>query len=127
MRNSIVLTSAALLVLGGTGAAQAQQNAAFPHAARHEVQMINGIPCRTMLVKGTHTRVPVECAGQSTMRTFDPTVTGGIHIQPADAATMAATPFPNAARHEVQIINGVPCRTVLLKGTTTRVPVECAQ
>ena len=133
MRTFTLLISAGLMTLGGIMLAQAQGNpvqgspgSAFPHAARHEVQMIGGVPCRTVLVKGTHTRVPVECAGQATTGTFDPNVAGGIHVEAASASVMSHSPFPHAARHELQVINGAVCRTILVKGTNTRVPVECA-
>src|SRR4249919_3859945 len=73
MRTPTILMSAGLMTLVGITLAPAQGNpvqgapgSAFPHAARHEVQMIGGVPCRTVLVKGTNTRVPVECAGQAT-------------------------------------------------------------
>ena len=89
--------------------------------------MIGGVPCRTVLVKGTQTRVPVECAGQAATGTFDPNVAGGIHVEAATASVMSNSPFPHAARHELRVIDGhVPCRTILVKGTNTRVPVECA-
>ena len=88
-----------LMALGGITLAQAQGNpvqgspgSTFPRAARHEIQMICGIPCRTVLVKGTHIRVPVECAGQATTGTFDPNATGGIHVEAATASAMSHSP-----------------------------------
>jgi hypothetical protein len=137
MRKFVILVGAGLMALGGITAAQAQPNpiqgtpgSVFPYAAPNEVQIINGVPCRTVLVHGTNTRVPVECAGPVATGTFDPGVTGSIRVDTMTGAPLSGTPgsvFPYAAPNEVQIINGVPCRTVLVHGTNTRVPVECAR
>jgi hypothetical protein len=135
MKTFAILIGAGMLSLGGIAVAQAQPNpiqgtpsSVFPLAAPNEVQMFNGVPCRTVLVQGT--RVPVQCAGPVPTGTFDPGVTGSIVVQPMTGAPLTGTPgsvFPYAAPNEVQIINGVPCRTVLIAGTNTRMPVECAR
>ena len=135
MNKLAVLLSASCLALGGIASAQAQPNpiqgtpsSLFPYAAPNEVQIIGGVPCRTVLVQGTNTRVPVECAGQVPTGTFDPGATGSVRIK--SGAPLSGTPnspFPYAAPNEVQIINGMPCRTVLVEGTNTRVPVECVR
>jgi hypothetical protein len=141
MRTLSILVGAGLLALGGLATAQAQQpnsiqgtpNSLFPYAAPHEIQIINGVPCRTILVNGT-TRVPVQCAGAVATGPFEPATTGSIRAtepsgQAISSQVISGTPgslFPYAAPHEVQIINGVPCRTLLVDGIY-RVPVECAR
>ncbi|KAB0264172.1 hypothetical protein [Microvirga brassicacearum] len=135
MNKFAIVVSAGLLTLGAIGAAEAQQPNAiqgtpgsiFPNAAPNEVHIINGVPCRTVLVQGTNTRVPVECAGAVASGVFDPSTTGSIRIDEMSGPALSASPFPYATPNEVQIINGVPCRTVLVQGTNTRVPVECAR
>jgi hypothetical protein len=71
MTKLVILASAGLLALGGSAAAQGQPNAiqgtpgsVFPYAAPQEIETINGVPCRTVLLKGQNRRVPVACAGQ---------------------------------------------------------------
>jgi hypothetical protein len=140
MRTLAIITGIGLVTFTGIGAVHAQPNpiqgtpsSLFPYAAPHEVQIINGVPCRTMLVNGT-TRVPVQCAGAVATGTFEPGTTGSIRVEEGSGRAMAGRPisgtpdsfFPYAAPHEVQIINGVPCRTLLVNGSY-RVPVECAQ
>jgi hypothetical protein len=140
MRTLSILVSAGLLTLGGLAAAQAQPNpiqgtpgSLFPYAAPNEVQIINGVPCRTILVNGS-TRVPVQCAGAVAAGTFEPGTTGSIRVeepsgQAISGRAISGTPgslFPYAAAHEIRMINGVPCRTILVDGIT-RVPVECAR
>ena len=79
-------------------------------------------------------RVPVECAGRAATGTFEPGTTGSIRVEEGRGREFAGRPisgtpnalFPYAAPNEVQIINGVPCRTVLVNDTY-RVPVECAR
>jgi hypothetical protein len=129
------IASAGLVMLGTIGLAQAQvsgtPNSPFPDAAPHEIRIINGVPCRTVLDHSSNQRIPVQCAGPSGMIGMDPTTTGSILMgPPAGGAPVSGTPnsaFPNAAPHEIRIINGVPCRTVLVQGTDQRVPVECAR
>jgi hypothetical protein len=102
----------------------------FPYAAPHEVDVINGVPCRTILDQSTGQRVPIQCATSAGVVGMDPTTTGSIIAGPPPGARASGTPvspFPYAARHEVRTINGVPCRTVLVEGTDKRVPVECAR
>jgi hypothetical protein len=136
MRMLSILVGAGLLTLGGLATAQAQQpnsiqgtpNSLFPYAAPHEIQIINGVPCRTILVNGT-TRVPVQCAGAVATGTFEPTTTGSIRVEEPRGQAISGTPgslFPYAAAHEIRMINGVPCRTILVDGSY-RVPVECAR
>ena len=87
MRTPSILVGAGLLILGGLATAQAQPNpiqgtlgSLFPYAAPNEVQIINGVPCRTILVNGT-TRVPVQCAGAAATGTFEPATTGSIRVE----------------------------------------------
>jgi hypothetical protein len=134
MKKFAILVGAGFMTLGPIGAAVAQPNpiqgtpgSLFPDAAPNEVQIINGVPCRTVLVQGTNTRVPVQCAGPVAMGTFDPGATGSIRVEEMTGPPVSGSPFPYAAPHEVQIINGVPCRTVLDQGSNTRIPVECAR
>ncbi|WP_445502193.1 hypothetical protein [Microvirga sp. G4-2] len=137
MKRFTFIASAGLIMLGSIGLAQAQvsgtPNSPFPDAAPHEVQIINGVPCRTVLDHGTNQRIPVQCAGPSGMIGMEPATTGSIFAAPAPGIPGApisgtpASPFPNAAPHEIRVINGVPCRTVLVPGTDQRVPVECAR
>ncbi|MGF9761245.1 hypothetical protein AAII07_39250 [Microvirga sp. 0TCS3.31] len=68
MRTLAIITGIGLVMFTGLAAVQAQPNpiqgtpdSLFPYAASHEVQIINGVPCRTLLVNGSY-RVPVECA-----------------------------------------------------------------
>lgn len=135
MRTLAIITGIGLVMFTGLAAVQAQPNpiqgtpsSLFPYAAPHEVQIINGVPCRTILVNGT-TRVPVQCGSAAATDTFEPGTTGSIRTDAGTGRAVSGTPeslFPYAAPHEVQIINGVPCRTVLVNGSY-RVPVECAQ
>jgi preprotein translocase subunit SecB len=69
MRTLAIITGIGLVTFAGLAAAQAQPNLIqgtpsllFPYAAPNEVQIINGVPCRTVLVEGSNVRVPVECA-----------------------------------------------------------------
>ncbi|RDI56342.1 hypothetical protein [Microvirga subterranea] len=137
MRSISIFVSAGLIAVCGVGAVQAQQpnriqgtpNSVFPYAAPNEVQIINGVPCRTVLVEGTNTRVPVECAGPVATGTFEPSATGSIRVEEPSGRAISGAPgslFPYAAPNEIRIINGVPCRTVLVEGNS-RVPVECAR
>jgi hypothetical protein len=70
MRMLTIVASASVIVLSGLASAQAQTapirgtpESPFPYAARHEVQIINGVPCRTMYDRQLGTRVPIACAG----------------------------------------------------------------
>jgi hypothetical protein len=129
-----IIASAGLMMLGTLGLAQAQTSGTpgspFPNAAPHEVQMINGIPCRTILDRESNQRIPVQCASSAGMIGMDPTTTGSVLVAPGARAPVSGTPasaFPTAAPHEIRVINGVPCRTVLIQGSDQRVPVECAR
>ena len=141
MRKPIMLIGSVLMTFAGLASAQAQPNpiqgtpnSLFPYAAPNEVQIINGVPCRTVLVEGSNMRVPVECKGRVATGTFEPSSTGSIRVEEGggrmvSGRRISGTPdslFPYAAPNEVQIINGVPCRTILVDGIT-RVPVECAR
>ena len=134
MKTATILASAGLMMLGTIGLAQAQTSGTpgspFPNAAPHEITTINGMPCRTVLDRESNTRIPVQCAAPSGMVGMDPMTTGSVLVTPAPSAAVSGTPasaFPTAAPHEIRMINGVPCRTVLVQGTDTRVPVECAR
>lgn len=134
MKSFTVLAGAGVVVLGTLGLAQAQTSGTpvspFPDAAPHEIRIINGVPCRTVLDHGSNQRIPVQCAGSAGMIGMDPVATGSIMVAPAPGVPVAGPPyaaFPNAAPHEIRVINGVPCRTVLVPGTDERVPVECAR
>jgi hypothetical protein len=48
---------------------------------------------------------------------------GSAHAQPSGTPM---SPFPDAAPHEIQYFNGVPCRTVLDHASNQRIPVQCA-
>ena len=69
MRGSFMLVGGVLMTFASLTSVQAQPNpiqgtpeSLFPYAAPNEVQIINGVPCRTVLVGGSNMRVPVECA-----------------------------------------------------------------
>lgn len=51
---------------------------------------------------------------------------GTLGFAQAQVSGTPASPFPNAAPHEIRWINGVPCRTVLDHGSNQRIPVQCA-
>lgn len=135
MKTVPTLLSVCFMTFGGL-AVQAQPNpiqgtpnSLFPNAAPNEVQIINGVPCRTVFVQGANMRVPVECAGPVATGTFDPGTTGSIRVEEPTGRAISGTPgslFPDAAPNEIRIINGVPCRTVLVEGNA-RVPVACAR
>jgi len=134
MKALTLIASTGLMVLGTIGLAQAQTSGTpgspFPNAAPHEIQTVNGMPCRTVLDRESNQRIPVLCATSAGMVGMDPTTTGSVLVGPASGAPVSGTPgsaFPNAAPHEIRTINGIPCRTVLVPGTEQRVPVECAR
>ena len=134
MRKLTIAAGVACLALGSMASAQAQisgtPTSPFPDAAPNEVQMFNGVPCRTVLDKGANRRVPVQCATSGGMVGLNPATTGSILAAPRATAPVSGTPssaFPTAAPNEIRIINGVPCRTVLIPGSDERVPVECAR
>ena len=134
MKTLKILATTGFMMLGTVGLAQAQTSGTpgslFPNAAPHEIQTINGVPCRTVLDHASNQRIPVQCAAPSGMVGMDPMTTGSVLVAPRTGAPVSGTPasaFPTAAPHEIRMINGVPCRTVLVQGTDTRVPVECAR
>jgi hypothetical protein len=63
LKTATIIASAGLMMLGTLGLAQAQTSGTpgspFPNAAPHEVQMINGVPCRTILDRESNQRIPV--------------------------------------------------------------------
>lgn len=133
MKTLSIMAGAGLMLFGSIGMAQSQTsgtpNSPFPDAAPNEVEIINGVPCRTILDQGTNRRIPIQCATSAGMVGMEPTMTGSILAGPRAGAPISGSPgslFPNAAPHEIRIINGVPCRTVLIPGSNERVPVECA-
>jgi len=146
MKRFAIVAGAGLMALSGIGAAVAQPaldsgtpNSPFPYAAPHEIRYINGVPCRTVLVPNTNSRVPVACAGQvsgvAPLAPLGDDVVSTGSIVPAPAAPMMGgavsgtptSPFPYAAPHEIRTVNGVPCRTVLDPETNARIPIACAQ
>jgi hypothetical protein len=65
-----IVASASLVALSALAGAQAQTapirgapGSPFRYAAPNEVQIINGVPCRTMYDRHLGTQVPVACAG----------------------------------------------------------------
>jgi hypothetical protein len=70
MKMLTTIAGASLITLSGLASAEAQTapvrgtpGSPFPYAAPNEVQIINGVPCRTMYDRQLGTRVPVACAG----------------------------------------------------------------
>ena len=133
LKTAAIIAGAGLMMLGTLAQAQTSgtPGSPFPNAAPHEIQTINGVPCRTILDRESNQRIPVQCASSAGMIGMDPTTTGSVLMAPpAAGAPVSGTPnsaFPTAAPHEIRVINGVPCRTVLVQGTDQRVPVECAR
>ncbi len=134
MKTLTILAGTGFMILGAFGPAQAQVSGTpgspFPFAAPNEVQIINGVPCRTMLDRGSNERIPVQCATPAGMvgisPPMEPATTGSVRMAPDVPLTgTPGSPFPYATPNEVRMINGVPCRTMLVPGTNARVPVEC--
>ena len=120
MKSFAVLAGTGAMILGSLGVAMAQPaplsgtpGSPFPYAAPHEVR--DG--CRTEHLQGTTSRVPVECA--------EPLSTGSVVTGPGQPMMsgpgVTGSVDPYAAPHEIR--DG--CRTVLIQGTTSRVPVGC--
>jgi hypothetical protein len=69
MKKLAIFAGAGFMVFGGMGAALAQPSSIsgtpgslFPEAASHEIRIINGVPCRTILDPKTRdTRIPIAC------------------------------------------------------------------
>jgi hypothetical protein len=131
-----IISSAGLIALSGIGAAHAQTalvqgtpGSPFPYAMRHEIRMINGVPCRTMYDRQLRIRVPVACAGTVSVPRVDVSATGSTQSGAAAGVRLTGTPgslFPYAMPHEIRMINGVPCRTMYDAQRRARVPVACA-
>jgi hypothetical protein len=127
-----IVASAGFVALSGLGVAQAQTapvqgtpGSPFPYATPNEIQVINGVPCRTMYDRQFKTRVPIACAGDVAVRRVDVTTTGSA----ATGVPISGTPgslFPYARPEEIRMINGVPCRTMYDRQLGTRIPVACA-
>jgi hypothetical protein len=136
MKHFAIFAGAGLMALSSIGSAGAQPpvsgtpSSPFPFAAPHEVQTIDGRACRTVFDDRTQRRVPVECVEPGTTGSVvlpEPRlVTDGTTTGTAVSGT-PGSPFPFAAPHEIQTINGRQCRTVFDDRTQKRVPVECVQ
>ena len=70
MRMVGIIWCVGLIALSALGTAHAQTNpiqgtlgSPFPSAEPNEIQMINGVLCRTMYDRQQNARVPVACAG----------------------------------------------------------------
>ena len=136
MKMFSISSCAGLIFLSGVGAAQAQPNptqgtpqSLFPYARPNEIQMIDGIPCRTMYDRQSRTRVPIACAGAVRVPRVDVGTTGSTHLGATTGIPIAGTPgslFPYARPNEIRMINGVPCRTMYDRQLGTRVPIACA-
>jgi len=81
MKRISMLAGAGLLALASIAPAGAQPNpiqgtpgSLFPHAAPHEIQFIDGVPCRTVYDSSTKARVPVACADTGITGSIDGTV-----------------------------------------------------
>jgi hypothetical protein len=132
MRMLSIVARAGFIALSGLGGAQAQTapvqgtpGSPFPYATPNEIQVINGVPCRTMYDRQFKTRVPIACAGDVAVRRVDVTTTGSA----ATGVPISGTPgslFPYARPEEIRMINGVPCRTMYDRQLGTRIPVACA-
>lgn len=134
MRMFGIVLSASFFALSGLAGAQAQTAPVqgtpeffFPHAGPHEVEVINGVPCRTMYDRQFKTRIPIACAGDVPVHRVDVTTTSSTAA--ATGVPIAGTPgslFPYARPDEIRMINGVPCRTMYDRQFKTRVPIACA-
>ena len=132
MRMLSIVASAGFIALSGLGGAQAQTapvqgtpGSPFPYATPNEIQVINGVPCRTIYDRQFKTRIPIACAGDVAVRRVDVTTTGSA----ATGVPISGTPgslFPYARPEEIRMINGVPCRTMYDRQLGTRIPVACA-
>ena len=132
MRMLSIVASAGFVALSGLGVAQAQTapvqgtpGSPFPYATPNEIQVINGVPCRTIYDRQFKTRIPIACAGDVAVRRVDVTTTGSA----ATGVPISGTPgslFPYARPEEIRMINGVPCRTMYDRQLGTRIPVACA-
>jgi hypothetical protein len=118
MRMVSIVSSAGLIALSTLGTAQAQTNpitgtpgSPFPYARPNEIQMINGVPCRTMYDRQSRTRVPIACAGNVPVPRVTVTL-GSTRSSAAAGIPIAGTPeslFPYARPNEIQSTH--PART----------------
>jgi hypothetical protein len=130
MRIFSIISSAGLLTLCGLGVAQAQgtPGSPFPYARPNEVQMFDGVPCRTIYDQARRIRVPIVCAGNVAVPRVEVTTTGSTSSA-ATGVPIAGTPgslFPYARPNEIRMINGVPCRTMYDPALKARLPIACA-
>ena len=131
-----IISRTVIIALSVVGSAQAQSNpthgtpaSIFPHAAPNEVQVINGVPCRTVYDRQLKTRVPVVCAGNVPVYHVDVGTTGSTAMAATAGVPISGTPqslFPYARPNEIRMINGVPCRTMYDRQLGVRIPVACA-
>ena len=133
MRMCSIVASASFIALSGLGSVQAQTapvqgtpGSPFPYAGRHEVQIINGVPCRTMYDRQFKTRVPIAYAGDLPVHRVEVTTTGSGTSAGVPIAGTPGSLFPYARPNEIRMINGVPCRTMYDRQFQTRCPVACA-
>jgi hypothetical protein len=136
MRMFSFIACAGIIAFSCFGTAQAQTppvqgtpESPFPYAAPHEIQVINGVPCRTIYDRQFKTRVPIACAGDVSVRRVDVPITGSTRPSRTAGVPISGTPgslFPYAAPHEIRMINGVPCRTMYDRRLGSRVPIACA-
>jgi hypothetical protein len=75
MRMVSIIWCAGLIALSALGTDQAQTNpiqgtpgSLFPSAGPNKIQMINGVPCRTMYERQQKARVAVACADEVSVR-----------------------------------------------------------
>jgi hypothetical protein len=143
MKKLAIFAGAGLMAFGVIGSASAQPSpysgtpgSLFPEAAPHEVQIINGVPCRTIYDHSSKQRIPIACAGQvsgvvAPMVGGDVVTTGSIAPAPVGpmmgAPVPYASPDPYAAPHEIRTVNGVPCRTVYDPQSGGRIPIACGR
>ncbi|MGO4526547.1 hypothetical protein AB4097_16990 [Microvirga sp. 2MCAF35] len=121
MKTLSVAAITVFMTFGSVSFAQAQGSetlySPFPDAAPHEIRVINGVPCRTILDRNSGARIPVQCAG--------PTATGNIPVSPPYG--LPPYGFPGVVPSEIQIINGFKCRMEFIEETGERLPVECVR
>ena len=100
MKTQLLLVAAGVLTFPTIAWAQSQPNpyqgspgSAYPYGTTSEVRVFNGVPCRTLLVYGTNTRVVVGCGGDNAAA--GPVSTGSIGGVPVGSF---AGPLPYAPR-----------------------------
>ena len=129
MKTLSIIAATGLMTLCAIGSAQAQASGTpyspFPNTAPHEIRIVSGVPCRTVLDRDSGIRIPVECAVPTDVIGMDPASTGGVRVAPPYG--IPASDFPDAAQDEIRVINGFSCRTVLIEETGERVPADCVR